>query len=145
MKTCSYSSWTSSFQNRAPSRRHKLAEWKLSVSQNKEKLTFSPKNTEATACKACCGQAVNQSMMQLFTRPGKFRQRVLRVSPTGDMASTMWRLLAHLLTKYCQIDSRAGGTPALFASSRTCEEEDTSLTTTLYRIINTVSQLITGK
>ena len=82
-------------------------------------LTFSPKNTEATAWSACCGHAVNQSILQLLTRPGKLRHRVLNVSPTGDMAKTMCRLFAHLLTKYCQIDSRAGGTPALFASSRT--------------------------
>ena len=86
-------------------------------------LTFSPKNTEATAWSACCGHAVNQSILQLLTRPGKLRHRVLNVSPTGDMAKTMCRLFAHLLTKYCQIDSRAGGTPALFASSRTWREE----------------------
>jgi hypothetical protein len=30
--------------------------------------------------------------------PGKFLHRVRRVSPTGDMARTTWRLLAHLLT-----------------------------------------------
>lgn len=82
-------------------------------------LTFSPRNTEATAWRACSGQAVNQSILQLLTRPGKLRHRVLSTSPTGDIARTIWRLLAHLVTKYCQMDSRAGGIPALLASSRT--------------------------
>ena len=82
-------------------------------------LTSSwPRNTEATAVRACSGQGINQSMLQLLTRPGKLRQRVLKTSPTGDMASTMCRLLAHLLTKYCQMASLVGGTPCLVASSR---------------------------
>ena len=51
-------------------------------------------------------------------RPGKFLQRVRSVSPTGDMASTMCRLFAHLFTKNCQMLSRACGAPAAMASLR---------------------------
>ena len=64
---------------------------------------------------------MNQSIQVLFTRPGKLRHRVFRISPTGDMASTMCKLLAHFVTKYCQMASRDGDTPAFWASSRTDE------------------------
>ena len=109
-----YTYWLIGSRSCVPCKRHYHR-----VVYGSRQLTFSPKNTEATAWSACCGHAVNQSILQLLTRPGKLRHRVLNVSPTGDMAKTMCRLFAHLLTKYCQIDSRAGGTPALFASSRT--------------------------
>ena len=79
----------------------------------------SDRNRLATAWSACLGQAVNQSIEELFTRPGKFLQRFLSVSPTGDMAITMCKLLAHLLTKYPQVLSLVGGRPAFWASART--------------------------
>lgn len=50
--------------------------------------------------------------------PGKFLQRVLRVSPAGDMPNTMCRLLALLLTKYCHTLSLEGPDPIFRASSR---------------------------
>ena len=48
--------------------------------------------------------------------PGKLRHLVRRVSPTGDIGITTCRLLAHLLTKYCQMLSRAGPWPSAVAS-----------------------------
>ena len=75
-------------------------------------LLTSDRNREATACNACLGQAVNQSMDELLTKPGKFLHLFFSVSPTGDIAITMWRLLAHLLTKYPQVLSLVGGNPA---------------------------------
>lgn len=48
--------------------------------------------------------------------PGKLRHQVRRVSPTGDMPSTMCRLLALLFTKYCHTDSLAGLMPCRSAS-----------------------------
>lgn len=51
--------------------------------------------------------------------PGKFLHLVLNVSPTGDMAITMCKLLEHLLMKYCQILSRDGENPFAVASDRT--------------------------
>lgn len=50
--------------------------------------------------------------------PGKFLQRILKVSPTGDMPKTMCRLLALLLTKYCHKLSLDGPAPFWRASSR---------------------------
>ena len=73
----------------------------------------------ATACRACRGQAVNQSMEVLFTSPGKFLQRVLSTSPMGDMQRTTCRLLALFLTKYDHTLSLVGCLPAFIASSRT--------------------------
>ena len=75
-------------------------------------MLTSDRNRLATAWSACLGQAVNQSIEELLTRPGKFLQRFLSVSPTGDMAITMCKLLAHLLTKYPQVLSLVGGSPA---------------------------------
>lgn len=66
-------------------------------------LTSDDKNDVATAYKACSGQAINQSIIALLTRPGKFLHLVRRVSPTGDMANTMCKLFAHFVTKYCQM------------------------------------------
>lgn len=60
----------------------------------------------------------------MHIQPGKFLQRVLRVSPTGDMPNTTCRLLAHLLTKYCHTPSLEGSAPALRASSRTLLRTD---------------------
>ena len=51
--------------------------------------------------------------------PGKFLHLVLNVSPTGDMAIIMCKLLEHLLMKYCQILSREGEIPKAVASDRT--------------------------
>lgn len=51
--------------------------------------------------------------------PGKFLQRILKVSPTGDMPKTMCRFLALLLTKYCHKLSLEGSAPFCRASSRT--------------------------
>ena len=78
----------------------------------------SSKNLEATANNACRGHGMNQSILVLLTNPGKFLQRFLRVSPTGDIARTICKLLALLLTKYCHKASLDGATPAFVASSR---------------------------
>ena len=71
------------------------------------KLTSDDKNDVATAYKACSGQGINQSIIALLTRPGKFLHRVRNVSPTGDIAKTICKLFAHFVTKYCQTLSLA--------------------------------------
>lgn len=83
----------------------------------------SSRNLEATANKACCGHGINQSMLVLLTNPGKFRHLVFSVSPTGDIAKTTCKLLAHLVTKYCHTVSRLGPIPAFWASGLIYYEE----------------------
>ena len=80
-------------------------------------LTTS-RNLDATAKSACCGHSINQSILVLLTKPGKFLHLVFNVSPTGDIANTICRLFAHLLTKYCHTPSRLGPRPTFSASGR---------------------------
>ena len=88
----------------------------LPTQVSKRRLTSGDMKVLATANRAWSGQGKNQSILALFTIPGKLRHLVLNVSPTGDMAITMCRLLEHLVTKYCHMLSLAGAEPAFVAS-----------------------------
>lgn len=76
------------------------------------------RKTVATEWSACSGHGSNQSMTVLLTRPGKLRQRVRRVSPTGDIASTICRLLRHCSTNCSQQASLLSFVPCFTACNR---------------------------
>lgn len=81
--------------------------------------SVSARKAVATDSSAWSGHGVYQSMTVLLTRPGKLRQRVRSVSPTGDMASTTCMFARHFSTKYTQSASRESGRPRFCTSSRT--------------------------
>lgn len=80
----------------------------------------------------CSGQGSNQSITVLLTRPGKLRQWLRSVSPTGLMASTTCRLDLTLSTKAAQQASRLSGRPCC-ASSALMELIRPSFSESLYR------------
>lgn len=76
------------------------------------------RKTVATEWSACSGHGSNQSMTVLLTRPGKLRQRVRSVSPTGDIASTKCKLLRHCSTNCAQQASLLSFVPCFTACNR---------------------------
>ena len=79
--------------------------------------TVEPQDACHSLTQSMCPTEGEERICRLCSRaPGKFLQRVLRVSPTGDMPRTMCRLLALLFTKYCHTDSLAGPVPCFKAS-----------------------------
>uniref|UniRef100_A0A2M4DDX8 Putative secreted protein n=1 Tax=Anopheles darlingi TaxID=43151 RepID=A0A2M4DDX8_ANODA len=71
-------------------------------------LAWSVRKTRATANSACSGQGNTQSIVVLPTSPGKLRQRLRSVSPSGDMQSTTCKLRTARSRKNDQTPSLLG-------------------------------------
>ena len=62
-------------------------------------MSISSRNLEATFSRASSGHSVNQSMAQQLMRLGNILSLFLKLDPTGDMASTMCRLVFTFVMK----------------------------------------------
>ena len=76
----------------------------------------------ATSCRASDGQVWNQSMVVQLTRPGYMRQRLRKLSPIGDMASTTCKLARTRSMKYRHSTSGTSSKPAANAGLRTASK-----------------------
>mmetsp|Transcript_14442 Transcript_14442/g.43946 ORF Transcript_14442/g.43946 Transcript_14442/m.43946 type:complete len:209 (-) Transcript_14442:260-886(-) len=81
-------------------------------------ISTSSRKRAATEMSASWGQPINQSMVVQPVSDGNLRQRTRKVSPTGDMHMTTWRLARTLSMKYFQQLSRESRRPADFTSVR---------------------------